>query len=531
MSGDRPRRLYARDIRFLAIRRKPWGLSPESNAIAHMNIDSPAEPQKSITATRRTDEPDLSAVAIRGGAIRVAGYIAGVFVSLAAATILVRHLGVPTFGRYVTVTSLIAVVGAVTEAGIYVYGIREFSSRTEPSRRDLMSNLLTMRLMLTLVGIAVAACFALVVGYREVLVLGTLVAGVGLLFQVTSDVLSIPLQAQLRLGRLAVVDLSRRLIALLLIGVLALLGASLLPLIAASTVAGAAALVLLAWVVRSSIRIRLNFDWKAWRALFAETLPYAIAVSIGAIYFYVTIIVMSLIASANQTGLFATSFRVTQVALGIPILLLTAIFPLMSHERTDRERVSGDMVGKVFSVAVIGGVWMSLAMALGAPFIIDVIAGSPGKGAVSVLRIQSLVFIPSFISSSCGLILISLRHYRRIIIVSSAALALNIVLALALVPALGARGGALGDVLTETLVAIGLTAMVLRAVPRHRIRASVAPPVLLALALSATVLLLPLGSAARVIVATIIYFGVLMLTRTIPNEVTDAARRLREVLP
>src|SRR5258708_25962995 len=97
------------------------------------------------------------------------------------------------------------------------------------------------------------------------------------------------------------------------------------------------------------------------------------AVSIGAIYFYVTVIVMSLIATANQTGLFATSFRVTQVALGIPILLLTAIFPLLSHELRAQEPAAGETVGKVFTVAVIGGARMSLAIVLGAPFISAVI--------------------------------------------------------------------------------------------------------------------------------------------------------------
>ncbi len=89
-------------------------------------------------------------------------------------------------------------------------------------------------------------------------------------------------------------------------------------------------------MVRSSLTIRLSFDWRAWRDMFAETLSFAMAVSIGAIYFYVTVLVMSLISSANQTGLFATSFRVTQVALTIPVLLLTAIFPLMSRERKMR---------------------------------------------------------------------------------------------------------------------------------------------------------------------------------------------------
>jgi O-antigen/teichoic acid export membrane protein len=496
-----------------------------------MNNDSQGEPAGAVASPPRPAPSDPGELAIRGGAIRVAGYVVGVFVSLGAATILVRHLGVPSFGRYVTVTSLIALVGGVTEAGIYVYGIREFGLRAEPARRDLMSNLLTMRLTLSLVGIACAACFALIVGYREVLVLGALVAGGGLLFQVAADVLSIPLQSQLRLGRLTIVDLARRLMALLFIGVLALLGAGLLPLLGASAFAGAGALALLAWIVRSSIRIRLSFNWQAWRVLFAETLPYAVAVSIGAVYFYVTIIVMSLIASADQTGLFATSFRVTQVALGIPILLLTAIFPLMSQAGGAKDSAAGEMVGKVFTVAVIGGVWMSLAMVLGAPFIIDVIAGTPGRGAVSVLRLQGLVFIPSFISSSCALILISQRQYRRIVTVSSAALALNILLALVLVPALDAKGGALADVLTETLVAIALTVTLLHTVPRHQIRASVAPPVLLALALSATVLLLPVGSVARVIGATLIYFGVLLLTHTIPEDVTTAARRLRQALP
>jgi hypothetical protein len=67
----------------------------------------------------------------------------------------------------------------------------------------------------------------------------------------------------------------------------------------------------------------------------------------------------------------------------------------------------------------------------------------------------------------------------------------------------------------------------MRTVPRHQIRASVAPPVLLAAALSAAVWLVPLGSVARVLVATIVYFGVLLIMGAIPEEVTEAARRLR----
>jgi O-antigen/teichoic acid export membrane protein len=473
---------------------------------------------------------DPTGAAIRGGAIRAVGYAAGVLVSLGSAAILIRHLGISSFGRYVTVTSLIAVVAGVSEAGIAVYGIREWGARAELDRRELLANLLTMRLILTAVGIACAVCFGLAVGYREVLVLGTVVAGAGLLVQVIAEVLSISLQARLQLGRLTAIELSRRVLMLILIGALALLDASLLPFFAASTIAGAAALGLIALVVRSSIGIRLAFDRQIWRELFAETLPYAIALSIAAIYFYVTVIIMSLIATATQTGLFATSFRVTQVALAIPGLLLTAIFPLMTRTRRE-QKAQGDMVGKVFTVGVICGVWMSLAVALSAPFLISVIGGSQARGAVAVLRIQGIVLTVGFLSTSNAFHLVSLRRYRPLLISSASALAFNILLALVLVAALGARGGAIADVVTEVIQATVLTAVVMHAVPDHQIKASFVPPLILAVALSASVALVPVGSVAQVIAATIIYFGVLLLTGTIPDEVIAAARRVRAMRP
>lgn len=496
----------------------------ESGSNSHPNHEN-------SVAAAKLSASSTSSTAIRGGAIRVVGYAIGVLISLGSATVLVRYLGIASFGRYVTVTSLTALVASVTEAGISVYGIREFVARGESDRQRLMANLLGMRLTLTLVGIGCAVCFGLAVGYAQVLVAGTIVAGVGLLVQVVTEVMSISLQAQLRLGRLAIVDMVRRIVALVLIVTLALLGATLLPFLAVSILAGAVALAILAWMVRASLTIQLRFDRYVWRNLFAETLPFAIAVSIGAIYFYVTVILMSLIATANQTGIFATSFRVTQVALAIPGLLLTAIFPLMSRARPDQESSLGEMLSKVFMVAVVCGVWMSLAMALGASFIIHVIAGSQGQAAISVLRIQGLVFTGSFISTASAFGFLSLRRYRLMMIASSSVLAINILLGLVLIPALGARGGAWSDVLTGVVEAAGLTIALTYAVPRYRIVFSTVLSVMLASALAASALLIPAPAVAQAIVASIIYFGVLLWMGTIPDEVTNAARRAPILMP
>lgn len=491
-----------------------------------MDDHSPAQLEEISVGNDSSVPADGTALAIRGGALRVLGYACGVLVSLATAAVLVRHLGIAGFGRYVTVTSLIALVGGVTEAGIVVYGIRELISTDEHERPQLIGNLLAMRVALTLLGVACATLFAVAAGYREVLVLGALVAGAGLLVQVTADVLSITLQARLLLGRLTVAELARRALTLVLTVSLALAGAGLLAFLGASTAAGIAGLALIAWMVRSHVRLRPAFDLRVWRELLAETLPYAVALSIAAIYLYITVIIMSLLATATQTGLFATSFRVTQAALAVPGLLLTAVFPLMSR-RGLRGAGPGGTLGRLFTVAVIFGVWMSLATALGAGFIIDVIAGSHGRGSIPVLRIQGLMFIVSFVFTTNALYLVSIRRYRPLIVAGSSALVLNIALALILIPSRGAQGGAIADVVTETLAAVGLTIAVMRSVPEHRISLSFVPALVLACAASAVVLLLPIGSLAQALGATVIYFGVLLLTRAIPEEIVDAARRLR----
>jgi O-antigen/teichoic acid export membrane protein len=348
--------------------------------------------------------------------------------------------------------------------------------------------------------------------------------------QVVADVLSIPLQSKLLLGRLTVIDFVRRLVALLLIAGLAIARASLLPFLAVSIVAGAVALAVLAWMVRATITLRLSWDWSRWRALFADTIPFAVAVSVGAVYFYVTIIVMSLIASAPQTGLFATSFRVTQVALAIPAIALTAIFPLMTRARDGSGGPLDETMGKVLDVALIFGIWMSLSMAMGAGFIIDVIAGGHrGHGAVSVLRIQALVLTASFVSASSMFGLLALRRYREMLIASCSALVLNVALGLVLIPALGARGGAIADVATEVAMAVGLTVALTQALPRHGITGAIVPAVLLAAGVAASVWLVPVGAIASVLLATVLYFGVLLSVGAIPSEVTSAVRRWRVV--
>src|ERR687895_341174 len=78
--------------------------------------------------------PQAGPAAIRGGAVRVAGYLAGVLLSVGSAALLFRHLGVVESGRYVLVISIATIAVGITDAGLSALGVREMVQRPEADR-------------------------------------------------------------------------------------------------------------------------------------------------------------------------------------------------------------------------------------------------------------------------------------------------------------------------------------------------------------------------------------------------------------
>src|SRR4051794_12870676 len=117
---------------------------------------------------------------IRGGLLRAGGYIVGTIAATAASVVLLRYLGPVAVGQYVTVMSLLAIVGGLTDAGLTVIGQREYTiATTDERRRRLLADIVAMRLAITPVGVILATGFALLAGYDHTLVLGTLIGGAG----------------------------------------------------------------------------------------------------------------------------------------------------------------------------------------------------------------------------------------------------------------------------------------------------------------------------------------------------------------
>lgn len=460
---------------------------------------------------------------MRGSVLRAAAYAASVLLALVSAPLLIRHLGIRAFGGYVAALSLVTIVSGLTEAGLNAIAIREYATLDASARPRVMANLLGVRLVLGAAGVAVAVGIAVLAGYSGPLVRGTAFAGVGMVILLAQSLLTVPLQAELRQGWVAFLELLRQLVVVLFIVALVLAGAGVEPFLATTIPAGLIVFAATAVLVRRRARPWPAFEVGTWWPLVRDTIPYAAAIALNAMYLRLAIVVMSIVATGLETGYFATSFRILEALLGVPALVVGAAFPILVRAaRDDHDRFAA-AAGRLFELAVITGAWFVVCIEVGAAAAIRIIGGAAAAPAVPVLRIQGLALVATFVVVACGFPLLAERRYREVLVANAVGLVASLALTLALVPALDARGAAIATVGAELALAVAVAVLLARSHRGVRLPWSGVPRIAVAAAGAAAAgLLLPGPVLVDGVVATAVYAALLVVVGRFPPELRAA---------
>ncbi len=475
------------------------------------------------------DSREAGGAVIRGGALRMAGYVGGILIGLIATPFMVRHLGDDEFGRYVTVTSLLFVVTGLTDGGLTAVGVREWTDRSSDGRLDLMRTLLGLRLALFTLGTLVAVLFAVAAGYDTTLVAGTAIACSGLLFAHIAGAAMVPLTGQLRQGALAWLDLVRQIV--IAVGSLALVvaGAVLLPFFTLAPLAALIGAVASIAVARRDMPLRPHVDWQRWRELLTASVPFAIATAFAVMYFRVPILLLSITADDRETSFFGLAFRVVEIATGVPYLLVFAAFPILV-----RAAGTGDdarlryALQRMFEVALILGALAALSIGLIAPFAIDVLGDSDFAPAVTPLVVLGTALIGTFLVSTWSYALLTLGHNRVLIYGNAVAVLVGGGATLALAPSLGALGAAIATAGTEIGLGVVYGVVLARRHPELTPELGVVPKLLVASAAGVGVpVLTGLSSVPATAVGVVLFAGLAVALKAIPQEVFEQVRRGR----
>jgi O-antigen/teichoic acid export membrane protein len=276
-------------------------------------------------------------------------------------------------------------------------------------------------------------------------------------------------------------------------------------------------------VVRSTTPTWPSFERAEWILLMRSVLPFAAAVAITAVYLRITVVVMSLLASAVQTGYYALSYSVVAQLIAIPPIAVGAALPVLARAaRDDRERLSYALE-RLFEVTLVVGAGLALALALAAKFVIGVLAKGGSPTSVDVLEIQSFALLTQFVAAPWAYALLSLHRHRALLLISISSLAASFALTLILVPVLQAQGAALAFSGAELTLAVSAFVLLRRVRKDLRFSLRTATRVLAATALGAAVVFVPgLTSLSRAVIASILYWSAVFALGAVPAEMVHA---------
>lgn len=461
---------------------------------------------------------------MRGGLIRGLGFGVSTALGLATAVLLLRYLGVDDFGQYATVTAVLGIVAGITDAGLTAVGSREISvARTATERESLLGHLLVLRIVGVSVGVLAGVTFTVMAGYDSIVVAGTALGGLGVILMSVQSMLTVPIWVELRIVSLTTLEVLRNLLTLVGVAILVFAEAALLAFFGVQVVVGIVLIPATLLLARVGVRAASGIRRETLVRLMRETFPLAIAFAMSVIYFRVLVVLVSLVSSEEQTGIFGTSFRIFELLLGLPALILSVALPLLSVAGAEDDERLRNGLQSMTEVSLLIGALLVVGIGILAEPGILLIGGDEYADAAPVLRIQALALIPVFLGQVWQLGLIAGRAQRAMAIANGLALVLVITLGLAFVPEGGATAAAWVAVGAETALAVFLRIAV------GRMRPGVAPSLwcawkaALAMALAAGAGYLLRDSPLLAVCVAVPVFGIVaIVTRAVPADAYHA---------
>lgn len=390
---------------------------------------------------------------MRGGTLRVAAQVVALALTLVSAPFIIRELGEGGFGRYSLVVAVVTIVAGVSELGLSSVGVREWVHLDRAGRRELLADLLGVRLLVSATAAIFALLFAVAIGYPDEVVFGIAIALVGVTLNAVQAALAIPLVAALRNGMVGLIELARIALQVVLQLALVLVGTGVLPLLVAMIPAGLVGVLLVAAAVRRDL-VRPRVNPARIRVLLRESAVFALATAVSVVYLRTTVLIAPKLMDEDTFGQFTIGFRAVESLTVVPMMLTAALFPVLAHAAVhDRVRLARGY-GLMWRSATVLGAVTACGVAGAAPLGVLVLGGGDSAVATDTLVLLGCALGAIFVGAAAMWMLLAEHAYRAVLRINILALAANIALTIGAVELLGPRWTAAGILVCEVGIAL-----------------------------------------------------------------------------
>lgn len=372
--------------------------------------------------------------------------------------ILARWLGAEGYGIYGTIGALLAVGAAIPDFGMGLIVIRDVANRPQDANRYLTATL-TLQPILAALGYVVLMLAAFLLGYEAELRALLAFAALSLLVDALGNMCHNQLLAVERMVIPAAIATGHVILLVILAGIALAAGAGLWGLYAATLIAGLLrAAVYWAALLRAGARPQFPVDQAVARGLLIAGWPIAVTSFLALAYQHADKLITTALIGAEGTGQLTAGFV---IVFGVIELLsttvLVAVFPLMSRTYAGGQR-------RLFEVMLEKLAFFNLTLSLPIAIFTSLLAvplsawvfGAEFTRTADVLRILIWYTVVTMIVNVFAKALLVQNRQRRLMIIRTGGLALNVVLLLILLPALDVPGAAFATLIAESVILLAV---------------------------------------------------------------------------
>ncbi len=196
---------------------------------------------------------------------------------------------------------------------------------------------------------------------------------------------------------------------------------------------------------------KVEIDFSFWRSTLKEALPFGLAAVFVTIYFYISMVMLSLMKGDAAVGWYNAAYKLVYLLLFIPGAYFASIYPLMSQYFVSSAESLRIMYQRSSRYMLMLALPIAAGTTLLAGRIILLIFGAQYTPSIIVLQVLVWAILFSFMTQTPVFVLYSINRQRTYTIVTLLSMILNILLNLILIPRLSYIGASITTVATEFL--------------------------------------------------------------------------------
>lgn len=391
------------------------------------------------------------------------GKVAGLAIALVTTAILFRFLGVEGVGKYTTAFSFVSFFTLFSDIGLNWTLLRELSISEDKDK--IFKNIFTLRFILGIFVYALAAAVIWLFNYPVDVKIAVGVLSGAIFFQ---SLVSAGVQVYLNFYRMDIAVLAEvagKAVILLGVYLVSIYHGSLSMVMLAYGV-GCLINFIIIWVYAGKfVRTGLAFDFIYWKKALWLAIPIGITLVFNFIYYKVDSIMLSLMKSMTDVGIYGAAYKILEVLQMFPSLFLGASFSLVTQYVNSKDERIHSAFQKEFDFLTLIGVPIVIGTFVLAHQIIAFIGGQEGFttsstvsifgiAATSVTSLRILIFSVglNFITLLYSFMIVSLGKQKQMIWPTIIFAAFNVGLNLFLIPKYSYIGASFATLLTEAFV-------------------------------------------------------------------------------